>query len=251
MTAAERVVTVTCFHGDRNGCVATGRNALVAVDVIRATTTAVTAVALGRKCFPVATLEEATSLAAKLDGALTAGELGGNMPHGFDLTNSPAALEKRDDISRPMILLSTSGTHLICAARGNVYLGCLRNHGALVDYLADHHENVIVVGAGTRGEFREEDRLCSAWIAHGLVKRGYSVTDARTQDLLNRWGDRGADSFVGGKSTDYLRETGQLADLRFILDHVNDLDCIVHRTGEEVTSVAAGAGYRLTFVRPC
>src|SRR5579864_551914 len=91
-----------------------GGYALVAVDVIRATTTAVTGVALGRKCFPAPTLEAAVPLAAKLHNPLLVGELGGSMPYGFDLNNSPADLAARTDIHRPMLLLSTSGTRVIC-----------------------------------------------------------------------------------------------------------------------------------------
>jgi phosphosulfolactate phosphohydrolase-like enzyme len=41
---------------------------VVGVDVIRATTTAVTAVAAGRRCFPVASLEEAVPLARRAGG---------------------------------------------------------------------------------------------------------------------------------------------------------------------------------------
>ena len=101
--------------------------AVVAVDVIRETTTAVTGVALGRQCFPVSSIEEATLLAKKLADPLLVGEMGGNMPYGFDMQNSPAQLEARTDISRPMILLSTSGTRLISEFRNYeaLYVACL------------------------------------------------------------------------------------------------------------------------------
>src|SRR5215467_8428007 len=100
--------------------------AIVAVDVIRATTTAVTAVAHGRKCYPVPSLEAAVPLAAKLTNPLLVGELGGSMPYGFDLNNSPAELAIRTDIHRPMLLLSTSGTRLICGAVESqaMYVAC-------------------------------------------------------------------------------------------------------------------------------
>ena len=73
-------------------------HAIVAVDVIRATTTVATAVSLGFRCFPVPSLEHAVPLAAKLDGPLLVGELGGNTPYGFDLTNSPAQLTQLSDV---------------------------------------------------------------------------------------------------------------------------------------------------------
>jgi len=62
--------------------------AIVAVDIIRATTTAITGVALGRRCYPTPTLEAAVPLAAKLTNPLLVGELGGSMPYGFDMNNS-------------------------------------------------------------------------------------------------------------------------------------------------------------------
>src|SRR5215213_5865623 len=108
----ERTVTIDCFPESlahyREGYT------VVAVDVIRATTTAVTGVALNRRCFPTPSIEAAVPLAARLDNPLLVGELGGNMPYGFDLTNSPAALADRCDIHRPAILLSSSGTRLLC-----------------------------------------------------------------------------------------------------------------------------------------
>lgn len=242
MIGSKKLVTISCFHGEINGFHRTGRDALVAVDVIRATTTAVTAVALGRRCFPIPAIEAVARVQARLDRPLLVGELGGHMPHGFDLTNSPAAIADRTDVWRPMILLSTSGTRLVCAATGGVYLGCLRNQAALVQYLTEHHDNVTIAGVGTRGEFREEDALCCAWIAAGLLEAGYNVADADTMDIINRWAARPAQAFVGGKSTEYLRVTNQLADLQFILDHVDDLDWVAYCADEEVIRVAGSAG---------
>jgi 2-phosphosulfolactate phosphatase len=202
--------------------------ALVAVDVIRATTTAVTGVALGRRCFPVPTLEAAVPLAARLRNPLLVGELGGRMPYGFDITNSPVELAARSDIQRPMLLLSTSGTRLICgAAAGQVlYVACLRNYRAQVTHLAAHHPAVAVIGAGSRGEFREEDQLCCAWIAAGLLAAGYAPQNEGTLALVEEWATRPLDAIVDGASAAYLRQTGQARDLEFILTHVDDLDAV-------------------------
>src|SRR6266436_8387169 len=86
------------------------RYAVVAVDVVRATTTAISAVAAGRRCFLVPTIEAANQLAAKLGNALLVGEQRGVMPPDFDLNNSPVELVARTDLGRPAILLSSSGT---------------------------------------------------------------------------------------------------------------------------------------------
>src|SRR5947199_942378 len=88
----------------------------VGIDVIRATTTAITAVAAGRRCFPVPSIEAAVPLAARLENPLLVGELGGNMPFGFHFQNSPVEMNRRVALGRPVILLSTSGTALLCEA---------------------------------------------------------------------------------------------------------------------------------------
>jgi len=199
--------------------------AIVAVDVIRATTTAVTAVSMGRRCFPVASIEHALPIAARLDQPLLVGELGGNMPYGFDLTNSPAELASRRDVTRPMILLSSSGTQMIHnAAEGDAsYIACLRNLTAMTEHLVDRHRRVAVIGAGTRGEFREEDQYCCARVAGALCDAGFAPEDQQTREVIERWRGKPVDSWTGSRSVEYLRKSGQLRDLDFILEHVDDV----------------------------
>jgi 2-phosphosulfolactate phosphatase len=225
MTQARRTVMIDCFPDSKPRYRAGW--AVVAVDVIRSMTTAVTATVAGRSCYPVPSLEAAVPLAARLNNPLLVGELGGSMPYGFHLNNSPAALARRGDIERPVILLSTSGTRLLCESGPceAVYAACLRNYRAQIEWLLDHHARVAVVGAGTRGEFREEDQLCCAWIAAGLMDAGYEP-QGPTADIVSRWRSAPVNAFLDGKSTEYLRETGQLEDLEFILTHVDDVNAV-------------------------
>src|SRR5271166_3725197 len=214
-------------------------HAIVAVDVIRATTTAVTAVSLGWECFPTQSLEAAVPLAAKLHNPLLVGELGGFMPYGFDMTNSPAGIALRTDFRRPLILLSTSGTQLINESRGSetTYVACLRNYTAQTQYMAGRHQNVAVIGAGARGEFREEDQLCCAWIAEGMMKAGYQPANRTTEELVERWSGAPIDGFLMSKSVEYLRRTNQLQDLDFILSHVNDIQAVFVLKEKEITMI--------------
>src|SRR3989442_12070667 len=75
--------------------------AVVAVDVIRATTTAVTAVSLGWRCFPTPSLEAVGPLAARLDNPLLAGGRGGDMTQGFDQTQKSGGKGPPTDFPRP------------------------------------------------------------------------------------------------------------------------------------------------------
>lgn len=213
--------------------------AVVATDVIRATTTAVTALATGRSCYTAASVEEAWQIASLLEHPLMAAEQAGETPPGFDMTNSPAAVAKRADVWRPMVLLSSSGTRLLAAARGAeaVYAGCLRNVSALAEHLIGHHPRVALFGAETKAEFREEDQLCCAWIAARLVDAGYEPEDAAARALIARWRDAPADAILVSNSAAYLRRSGQLDDLEFVLSHVDDVAEVYEQSARALVPV--------------
>src|SRR5215472_14447841 len=163
--------------------------AVVCIDVIRASTTAITAVAARRRCFPVASVEAALQLREQFPDCLLAGEVSGLMPAGFDMNNSPAELARRSDHERPLVLLSSSGTKLMVQSgmSAGAYVACLRNYQAVAAYIAGRHERIAVLGAATRGEFREEDQLCCARIAAELVRLGHEPENRQTVHLMKRW----------------------------------------------------------------
>jgi 2-phosphosulfolactate phosphatase len=202
--------------------------AIVVVDVIRATSTAITAVATGRQCFPVPTIEAALALAKKLNNPVLAGEASGTMPAGFEMDNSPAQLVDRVDTHRPLVLVSSSGTKVIHQAANceATYLACFRNHSAIASYLSNHHSRVAIIGAGTKGEFREEDQICCAWIAARLTSLGYRPENALTASIVGQWGDAPPNACLCSHSVAFLKRTGRLSDLEFILGHIDDLGAV-------------------------
>ena len=210
--------------------------AVVAIDVIRATTMAITAAALGRACYPVDSLDTAFRLARRLEGPLLAGEINGDMPPGFDMNNSPAELSERSDIYRSLVLLSSSGTRLIVNARGCdvLYLACFRNISSTARHLiSENYARIALLGAGSRGEFREEDQICCALIGAQLVQVGYVPENEPTITVMNRWANAKASDCLHSQSVDYLKRTGQLADLRFILERIDDLaETFIVQNGE-------------------
>jgi 2-phosphosulfolactate phosphatase len=199
--------------------------AVVVVDVIRATTSAVTLAAMGRKCYPVGTLPAAFELASSLPNPLLVGELKGDMPEGFDMNNSPADLAALTDRERPIVLLSTSGTKVIHEARAAdaIYVSCFRNFTATTQYLAGRHTRIAVIGAGSRGEFREEDQMGCAWVAQQLLEAGYHANE-NTRSIIEQWRNAPPEACANGNSAAYLRRTNQERDLDFILQRIDDID---------------------------
>jgi 2-phosphosulfolactate phosphatase len=230
-----RTVAIDCFPSS----VARYRTdyAIVAVDVIRATTVAVTAVSSGRRCFVVSTMEDAFEIAGKFPNAILAGELGGDMPKGFHMNNSPVQLLERDDLDRPLIMLSTSGTQLMNLAGecDAAYAACFRNHSATASMLETTHDRVVIIGAGSRDEFREEDAICCAWIAARLVDSGFQPANESTESVIRRWAQSAAAACLCSNSAGYLRRSGQEHDLHFVLNHVDDIREVISITGNELT----------------
>jgi len=213
---------------------------IVVVDVIRFCTTATTALAQGRRVFPATTTDEAFAVAASLDNALMSGELGGNMPYGFHVNNSPAEIAGRTDVERPIVLVSSSGSQLLSNAAGAeaVYAGCLRNMSALAGHVARHHERVAILGAGTWRQFRREDQMVCAWIAEKLLGAGNAAADDATKNYVSRWSGATPEDIRGGKSAEYLRRSQQVADLEYILSHIDDVDVVPTLVKRELVPAA-------------
>jgi 2-phosphosulfolactate phosphatase len=212
-------------------------HAAVVIDVIRATTTAITSVASGRRCFVARNVDDARALAETLVDPILAGEVGGETPEDFELRNSPALVAELPDVQRPLVLLSTSGTPLMTAfAPNTTYIASLQNYTAQSRHLVSNHPQVAVVGAGSRGTFRDEDALCCAWVARALVDSGYRPI-GETEALVERWRDASAEDILASASVEYLRRSGQLDDLEFILDHIDDLDTVFAVEGQEIVAV--------------
>jgi 2-phosphosulfolactate phosphatase len=95
------------------------RGVVVAVDVIRAFTTAAYALGGGAAAiWLVAGVDEAIELARILPGALVMGEEHGRRPPGFDLSNSPVHVWDADVDGRVLVQRTSAGTQGAVAASG-------------------------------------------------------------------------------------------------------------------------------------
>jgi len=242
-------IVIDCFPGSAERY--RDKYAIVVVDVIRATTVATTAVSMGRRVFPARTTDDASVIAATLDDPLLVGELGGNKPYGFHITNSPVQIAAREDVHRPMVLVSSSGTQLMLNAAGSegTYLSCFRNISAVARHIGGKHERIALLGAGSRGQFRREDQIGCAWVAEKLLQSGYRAETQRTNDLVRRWRNANVNEIRGGKSAEYLIRSGQQEDLEFILDHIDDLQTVPSLVNGELVSAIGNMETAQALVR--
>lgn len=133
---------------------------VVVVDILRATSVMVTALAHGaREIIPVATLEEAKKY--QQDGFLCAAERGGAQVEGFPFDNSPFSYMCEEIIGKPIVITTTNGTLAISKSvtADQVLVGAFINIEALSKYIAGQNKDVIIHCAGWKGKTNMEDTL--------------------------------------------------------------------------------------------
>ena len=173
----------------------------VVIDVLRASTTIVTALAHGAAGVrPVLTVEAARALAAgfaSLSGSsvLLGGERGGLRIDGFDLGNSPLEYSRARVAGRRIVITTTNGTAALdaCTAASEVLIGAIVNRAAVAARAWDlarsrGNADIHLVCAGTDGEVTEEDLLTAGAIldaAGRLPGADGDVLDASATAALN------------------------------------------------------------------
>src|SRR5438067_1101114 len=146
---------------------------VVVIDVLRATTTIIHALAAGAKeVVPCLEVEDARRIAAGLSGgAILGGERGGVPIPGFDLGNSPAEYTRERVGGKTVVFTTTNGTRAMqrCKLASRVLLGAFVNFSAGCRELAGH-DQLALVCAGTDGHVTREDTLLAGAIVDDATR---------------------------------------------------------------------------------
>ena len=150
-----------------------GKTAVV-IDVLRASTTIVHALAAGAQdILPCLTIPEAQQQAAQVGpAALLCGERDGIRIDGFDLGNSPAEYTPDRVGGRRLVLTTTNGTRALqhASAAERVWIAAFVNLSSIAARLRDA-EQVVLLCSGTRGEITREDTLLAGGAGGQPVER--------------------------------------------------------------------------------
>ena len=192
----------------------------VVFDVLRATSTMLTAFANGaRRIYPVSTVEEARELKGRLPDALLGGERHGVRIDGFDLGNSPLEYSAPVVSGRDIIATTTNGTVALraCAGAGEVLAGAWLNLDALLYHLTARTRAIdclLLVCAGTGKRFALEDGLVAGALAAHLAWPG----DDAAQALVSLYLEQSHDPLAvmqGSANGRRLAEIGLGADIAY------------------------------------
>ncbi len=146
---------------------------VVVIDVLRATTTMVTALQNGAKgIIPVENMDAAGRISQSLDSPqyLLCGEKDGKKIEGYQLGNSPLEYTPEVVEGKTIILNTTNGTKAVKKATiaEEVIIGSFLNLKATVEKLQSAENEIALICAGWRGRLSLEDMLCAGNIIYEL-----------------------------------------------------------------------------------
>ena len=141
---------------------------VVVIDMLRATTVITTAIKNGcKEVIPVVTIEEALELSKiNREEYILGGERRALKIEGFDCSNSPLDYTEEVISGKSFIITTSNGTRAIngCKNASKLLIASLINAKAVAKKIVEFGEDVVIVNAGTLGQFSMDDFICSGYI---------------------------------------------------------------------------------------
>ncbi|WP_315117215.1 2-phosphosulfolactate phosphatase family protein [uncultured Clostridium sp.] len=192
---------------------------VVVIDILRATSVITTAINNGcKEVIPVIEIEEALIMASEGE-CILGGERKALKIDGFNCSNSPLEYTKDIVNNKRLIMTTSNGTKAIkrCEGAKNILIGAMINAKAVSKKVLNLQEGLVIVNAGTYGQFSIDDFICSGYIIHCILEQNHQVelTDiAKTALFVYR---QSSDLSFIKEATHYNRieELGLLDDLKY------------------------------------
>jgi 2-phosphosulfolactate phosphatase len=194
----------------------------VVVDVLRASTTIVHALAAGCACVRVCLeVDEARLLAGEMRAGkvLLGGERNGIPVPGFDLGNSPGEYTAKVCRGTTLVLTTTNGTRALhrAAEAERVLIASFVNYSAVCEQLRHDARPVHIICSGTEGEIALEDTLLAGAFVDflcELVEVRLNDSARLAWDCFENHGRVLSGALEIGKGGAKLRDLGYHEDIR-------------------------------------
>ncbi|BCZ43974.1 putative 2-phosphosulfolactate phosphatase [Clostridium gelidum] len=164
----------------------------VVIDMFRATSVIVTALSNGcKEVIPYLTIEETLEHAKELnrEDYILGGERRAVKIDGFDLSNSPLEYTESVIKNKTVLMTTTNGTRTLTKSTSakRVLIAAMINAKAVAKELININEDVVIINAGTNGNFSMDDYICSGYIINEMLKadKDLELTDiAKTANII-------------------------------------------------------------------
>jgi len=218
---------------------------VVIIDVLRASSTIVTALANGCRGFiPILSPDQVRAKAQQFEKemVLLGGEREGIKIDGFDLGNSPREYKREAVKDKTIIFSTTNGVKTLEMAKGayRIIIGSFLNLQAVSNYCTNYQGDILIICAGKEGRFSLEDTACAGMIINSL-RDIFPVTcqeaDANliARLLYEKFGNNILEILRKSQHGRYLESIGLGEDLKFCSQL--DLFHIVPIFGDGIISI--------------
>jgi len=156
---------------------------VVIIDVLRATSVIVTALANKAECIiPMESIEEARSYCSdnELNNLVLCGERGAEIIEGFHFGNSPLCYTREHVEGKIIVQTTSNGTRAIkaCGLGNRVYIASFLNAEAIVNQLLYDDTDLVIVCSGTNNQYSLDDAVCAGMIISLIEQKvNVSMTD--------------------------------------------------------------------------
>jgi len=198
---------------------------VVIIDVLRASSTIITALANGCRGFiPILSPDQAKEKAQQFEkeNVLLGGEREGIKIEGFDLGNSPREYKREAVKNRTIIFSTTNGVKTLEMVKSayRIIIGSFLNLQAVCNYCTNYQGDILIICAGKEGKFSLEDAACAGMIINSLrdvFPGGCQEVDANltARLLYEKFGNNILEILRKSQHGRYLESIGLGEDLKF------------------------------------
>jgi len=219
---------------------------VVIIDVLRATSTIVTALYNGAKCvIAVDSVSRCIELGRQIEG-ITAGERDGKIAEGLEYGNSPFEYGREFIEGKTLVLTTTNGTRLLNMAleKGakEIIIGSFPNLSTVCDHIVKMKRNVILGCAAWKDRVNMEDALFAGAVI-SKVRKHFDINcdSSHMAEAMYEKGKKDLFSFLKNNNASHyhrLMKFGLEKDIKYCLtsDEANILP--IYSDGKLITKSA-------------
>ena len=164
----------------------------VVIDMFRATSVIVTALSNGcKEVIPYLTIEETLEHAKTLnrENYILGGERKAVKIDSFDLSNSPLEYTEEVIKDKTVLMTTTNGTRTLTKSTSakRILIAAMINAKAVAKELLNIDEDVVIINAGTNGNFSIDDYICGGYIINEMLNqdKNLELTDiSKTANII-------------------------------------------------------------------
>lgn len=193
---------------------------VVIIDVLRATSVMITALANGAKAvYPYKDIESVLENSKKSKSFVLGGERKGLKIEGFDFGNSPLEYTKEAVSGKDMFMTTSNGTRAIeNSANGSkkLFIAAFLNVESVVKKILEENDDTVIICSGTDNNFSLDDALCAGEIIRRVKEKNRDIQLTDISLAMKRLAETSLgieETLEGSKHFEYLKTIGFYGDM--------------------------------------